>query len=73
VMAKLRVEREVKPRTSRHPRVIATRTNRLCLVRGYTVEDIVGGSAPRKHKLTPFARVKGTRVTYSTDTVPGER
>jgi uncharacterized protein (DUF488 family) len=37
------------------------------VVRGWTVEDIVGGSPPREHNLTPFARVRGTRVTYPTD------
>jgi uncharacterized protein (DUF488 family) len=34
------------------------------LVRGWQVLDIVGESAPTLHKLTPFARVEGTRVTY---------
>jgi uncharacterized protein (DUF488 family) len=37
------------------------------VVRGYTVADIVSGSAPREHTLTPFALVRGTRVTYPTD------
>ena len=39
------------------------------VVRGYTVEDIVSGSPPREHKLTPFALVQGTKVTYPTDKV----
>jgi len=34
------------------------------LVRGVDVLDIIDGSAPRKHKLTPFAKVDGTRITY---------
>ncbi len=37
------------------------------LVRGIKVEDIVGASPPRSHKLTPFARVRGKQITY-----PGE-
>jgi uncharacterized protein (DUF488 family) len=37
------------------------------VVRGFTVEDIVGASPPKEHKLTPFALVRGTRVTYPTD------
>jgi uncharacterized protein (DUF488 family) len=34
------------------------------LARGWEVLDIVGGSAPTPHKLTPFARVEGSHVTY---------
>jgi len=34
------------------------------LVRGVEVLDIIDGSAPRKHKLTSFAHVDGTRITY---------
>jgi uncharacterized protein (DUF488 family) len=34
------------------------------LVRGWQVLDIVGEAAPKPHKLTPFARVEGTRITY---------
>ena len=37
------------------------------LVRGFQVEEIVGGSRPKRHKLTPFARVGGTRITYPGD------
>jgi hypothetical protein len=40
------------------------------------VLDIVGEAAPKPHKLTPFARVEGTRITYpappADDAVPGE-
>lgn len=36
-------------------------------VRGAAVEHIVGAGRPSLHRLTPFARVDGTRVTY-----PGE-
>ena len=39
------------------------------VVLGYPVEDIVSGSPPREHKLTPFALVQGTKVTYPTDKV----
>ena len=34
------------------------------LVRGVEVLDIIGESAPKKHKLTSFAKVDGTRITY---------
>jgi uncharacterized protein (DUF488 family) len=33
-------------------------------VRGVEVAHITGPSAPRPHKLTPFAVVEGTRITY---------
>jgi hypothetical protein len=33
-------------------------------VRGFSVGHITGKSQPRLHKLTPFARVEGTRITY---------
>jgi uncharacterized protein (DUF488 family) len=33
-------------------------------VRGVDVAHITGPSAPRPHKLTPFAVVEGTRITY---------
>ena len=32
--------------------------------RGVAVEDIIGGGRRQPHKLTPFARVEGTRVWY---------
>jgi len=34
------------------------------VVRGIEVREIVNESAPHEHKLTPFARVEGTRITY---------
>ena len=34
------------------------------LVRGVRVEHIVSGRRRRTHLLTPFARVRGTRITY---------
>jgi len=37
------------------------------LVRSIQVLHIVGPSAPRPHKLTPFARVRGLRITYPKD------
>jgi uncharacterized protein (DUF488 family) len=33
-------------------------------VRGVEVEDIIGKQKRRPHKLTPFARVEGTRISY---------
>jgi uncharacterized protein (DUF488 family) len=36
-------------------------------VKGLAVEHILSGSAAEPHRLTPFARVEGARVTY-----PGE-
>ena len=33
-------------------------------VRGFPVQHIVGGSKPQAHKLTSFARVRGTNITY---------
>jgi uncharacterized protein (DUF488 family) len=32
--------------------------------RGIPVEEIIGASRAQPHKLTPFARVEGARVTY---------
>ena len=37
------------------------------VVRGFHVEEIIGTSVPKLHKLTPFARVRGTKITYPTD------
>jgi uncharacterized protein (DUF488 family) len=37
------------------------------VARRIAVEHIVSGSHTLPHKLTPFARVRGTRVTYPTD------
>ena len=34
------------------------------LVRGWEVLDIVGEASPAPHRLTPFARVEGVRITY---------
>ena len=36
----------------------------VLLVRGIEVLEIVGASPPKPHKLTPFTRVRGTRITY---------
>ena len=36
------------------------------LVRGWRVLDITGNAAPSPHKLTKFAKVDGTRITYPT-------
>jgi hypothetical protein len=32
--------------------------------RGIPVEDIIGAARAQPHKMTPFARVEGARVTY---------
>jgi len=37
------------------------------LVRGIPALEIVSKAAPKEHKLTPFARVRGTRITYPSD------
>jgi uncharacterized protein (DUF488 family) len=37
------------------------------LVRGIHVEQIIDEGKPTEHKLTPFARVRGTRITYPSD------
>jgi uncharacterized protein (DUF488 family) len=37
------------------------------VVRGFLVMDIIIASAPLPHKLTPFARVRGTKITYPDD------
>lgn len=34
------------------------------LVRGVEVLDIISGADPKPHRLTPFAVVKGTEITY---------
>jgi uncharacterized protein (DUF488 family) len=40
------------------------------LARGWTVLDIMSETSAPPHKLTPFARVDGTRVTYPGDGSP---
>jgi len=37
------------------------------IVRGIRVLEIVGAAEPKEHQLTPFARVRGTHVTYPND------
>ncbi len=34
------------------------------LARGVTVQHVTGPGTPRPHRLTPFARIEGRRVTY---------
>jgi uncharacterized protein (DUF488 family) len=34
------------------------------LVRGFPVEDIMGEGKTQKHKLTPWAHIEGTHITY---------
>ena len=36
-------------------------------IRKIRVLEIVNSSAPKEHKLTPFARVRGYRITYPAD------
>jgi len=42
------------------------------LVRGWRVLDIVSESKATPHKLTPFARVEGTRITYPAPDEPAD-
>jgi uncharacterized protein (DUF488 family) len=42
-------------------------------VRGAQVEHITGPGRPSPHRLTPFARVDGTRIVYAGDRVEGPR
>jgi len=37
------------------------------MIRKIRVLEIVSASAPKEHKLTPFARIRGTRITYPSD------
>ena len=39
-------------------------------VRGITVEHIMSAAHRKQHKLTPWARVKGRRITYPADALP---
>ena len=41
-------------------------------VRGFLVEDIMSGKRTQVHKLTPFAHVEGTRITYPPTDQPDE-
>lgn len=40
------------------------------LVRGVQVDDIIDARSRRPHKLTPFARVEGLRITYPPEQPP---
>jgi uncharacterized protein (DUF488 family) len=42
------------------------------IVRGWTVLDVMSETKASEHKLTPFARVEGTRVTYPAETEQGQ-
>jgi hypothetical protein len=42
------------------------------LVRGIPVEEIIGTQKPKPHKLTPFARVDGTCISYPPETARQE-
>lgn len=37
------------------------------MVHGFPVMDIISASSPREHTLTPFARVRGTKIAYPDD------
>jgi uncharacterized protein (DUF488 family) len=39
------------------------------IVRGWTVIDLMSETKATPHKLTPFARVEGTRITYPAEAV----
>jgi uncharacterized protein (DUF488 family) len=39
------------------------------LVRGIRVEHITSHASPKAHTLTPFARVRGTQITYPADQI----
>jgi uncharacterized protein (DUF488 family) len=41
------------------------------LVRGIRVEDIMSSTRPQVHKLTPFAKVRHTTITYSSEYLQG--
>jgi uncharacterized protein (DUF488 family) len=34
------------------------------IIRGIEVKEIISSSPPKEHKLTPFARVEGTKISY---------
>ena len=37
------------------------------IVRGIRVLEIISPAKPKEHALTPFARVRGTQITYPAD------
>lgn len=37
------------------------------LIRGIRVLEIISAAEPKEHKLTPFACIRGTRITYPAD------
>ena len=41
-------------------------------VRGLKVKHIISAPKLQEHRLTPFARVEGTRITYPVAESPGE-
>ena len=41
-------------------------------VRGLKVEHIISETKLQEHRLTPFARVEGARITYPAAESPGE-
>jgi len=41
------------------------------LVRGFRVEELSSFSSTRPHTLTPWARVRGKRITYPAERAPG--
>ena len=34
------------------------------VARGIPVEDVIGGSGPKPHQITPFAKINKGRITY---------
>jgi len=43
------------------------------LVRGIPVEDIMSATRRQAHRLTPFARVRGTHLTYPVEAAPASK
>jgi len=43
------------------------------LVRGIVAREVIGLKEARPHKLTPFARVDGTRILYPAEAAPDAR
>ena len=39
------------------------------LVRGYKVEHIMSGKTCQEHTITPWAKVRGTQITYPSETM----
>ena len=63
---------EVKPSALMCAEAVPWRCHRslvadALIVRGIRALEIVSAAEPKEHKLTPFAHVRGTRITYPSD------